>query len=93
VALGNYWVDNVLVGRRRVAWRFRAQPNGVFRAFKETINDSKKALHLPIEERGTSLQVECEALTDDAWTGPYKLFPHYAPLGNPFYDQSFETRL
>lgn len=89
--LGNFWVDNVMIGRRRVAWSVRATQDGTFRYFREQINNPTGAVHfLPIE-RGTKLQLKAEALTSDAWVSSFKLFPRYAELGNPVYDRAFES--
>jgi hypothetical protein len=38
------------------------------------------------------LELKAEALTLDAWVSSFKLFPRYAELGLPVYDQGFETR-
>jgi len=90
--LGNFWVDNFMIGRRRVAWSGRATENGVFRRMWETVNDPRGALHFNPEERGTHLQLEVEALTEDAWISSFQLMPHYAELGAPLYDRNFETQ-
>lgn len=90
--LGDFWVDSIVIGRRRVVWSVRATPNGPFRQFKDLVNNPSGAVHFPANERGTALQVKAEALTQDAWISSFKLFPRYAQLGLPVYDQGFETR-
>jgi hypothetical protein len=90
--LGNFWVDDVVIGRRRVAWYARAQVNGPYRPFKDLVNNAKGAVHFNPEERGTDLEVKAVALTEDAWVASFKVFPRYAQLGLPVYDQGFEKR-
>lgn len=81
-----FWVDNFFIGRRNVAWQFRANPAlGVWREFRDTVNDPYGALKLPPEERGTSLQLQAVALTQDAWISGFTLLPHFAELGKPTY--------
>lgn len=90
--LGNFWVDSIVVGRRRVAWSARAQANAPFRPFYGLVNDPSGALHFRSSERGKALQLQAVALTTDAWVSSFKLFPRYAELGLPVYDRGFETR-
>lgn len=90
--LGFFWVDDMLIGRRRVSWSVRATENGLFREFKQNINNPDGGVHFPANERGTELQVKAVALTEDAWVSSFKLFPRYAELGLPVYDQGFEKR-
>lgn len=90
-ALGYFWVDEIVVGRRRVQWSARATTNGPWRDFKSQVNNPSGAIHFIPEERGTELQLQAVALTDDAWVSSFKLFPRYAQLGLPVYDQGFET--
>lgn len=87
-ALGLFWIDETLVGRRRVSWSIRATPNGPFREFRSLVNTPTGAVHLNSNERGTALQLQAVALTTDAWVVGFKLFPHYAELGCPVYDSS-----
>jgi hypothetical protein len=91
-ALGNFWVDDVTIGRRRIAWSLRATANGPWRKFKDLVNKPNGAVHFPANERGTELQLRAEALTQDAWVSSFKLFPRYAQLGLPVWDQAFQTR-
>lgn len=88
--LGNFWVGDVMVGRRRVAWSARATANGPFREFKNTVNSSTGALHFNPEERGTDVQLQAIALTPDAWVASSKLRARLAELGNPLYDQAYD---
>ena len=91
--LGNFWVDNsIVVGRRRIAWSVRATDGGPFRYFRSLVNNPTGGVHFLPAERGTKLQLRAEALTPDAWVSSFKLFPRYAELGLPVYDQGFETR-
>lgn len=90
--LGNFWVDETIIGRRRVAWSARATSTGPFRQFRDLVNNPSGAIHFPANERGTQLQLRAEALTQDAWVSSFKLFPRYAQLGLPVYDQAFEKR-
>jgi len=90
-ALGYFWVDEIVVGRRRVDWAIKATPNGAWRSFRGLVNDKNGAIHFTPEERGTALQLQATALTEDAWSATFKLFPRIAQLGLPVYDQSFET--
>jgi hypothetical protein len=92
VPLGFFWVDSVVIGRRKVAWSARAQDGGIFRRFYGLVNRPDGALHFVTNERGTLLQVQAEALTPDAWVSEFTVFPHYAELGLPLYDKAFETR-
>lgn len=85
--LGLYWVDETTIGRRRVSWAIRANPNNQWREFKEAANNPVGAVHFPHDERGTALQLKADALTDDAWVASFHLFPRYAQLGLPLYDQ------
>lgn len=79
-----FWVDNFFIGRRNVSWQFRANPSlGVWREFRDAVNDPYGALRLPPDERGTSLQLQAVALTQDAWISSYTLIPHFAELGKP----------
>lgn len=89
--LGNFWVDETAIGRRRVRWAIRAQANGTYREFKDMINNPRGAVHFLVEERGINLQVKAVALTQDAWISSFKLFPHYAPLGNFVFDKVWDT--
>jgi hypothetical protein len=91
--LGYFWVDSVRIGRRKVAWSVRAAENGPFRRFFNLVNDPGGAVHFNPDERGRALQIQAEALTNDAWVSEFSLFPHYAELGLPLYDQAFEKRL
>lgn len=91
VGLGTFWVDSVIIGRRKISWAARANPNNLWREFRDNINDPKAALHFNINERGNQLQVQATALTDDAYVvcgGGLKIFPHYAELGGFVYDAS-----
>jgi len=90
--LGNFWVDNIVIGRRRVAWSIRATVDGPFRRFGDAVNNPTGAVHFNSAERGRVLELKAEALTLDAWVSSFKLFPRYAELGLPVYDQGFETR-
>jgi hypothetical protein len=90
--LGFFWVDSVVIGRRRVSWSVRAVENGPWRRFYGLVNDPKGAVHFNPDERGRFLQLRAEALTNDAWVSEFTLFPHYAELGLPLYDRGFETR-
>lgn len=90
--LGFYWVDSTVVGRRRVAWSIRATANGLFRNFKNNVNNPGGAVHLAADERGTELQLQAIALTEDAWVSSFQLFPRFAELGLPVYDQGYEKR-
>jgi hypothetical protein len=92
IPLGFYWVDSVVIGRRKVAWAARANPTAPFRRFRGMANRADGALHFNPDERGRHLQIEAQALTPDAWISEFTLFPHYAELGLPVYDQGFETR-
>lgn len=85
--LGFYWVDSMLIGRRRVSWSVRTSSSGLWREFKNMVNDPNGAIHFTPEERGTALQLKADALTQDAWVGSFHLFPRYAQLGLPVYDQ------
>lgn len=85
--LGFYWVDEITIGRRRVSWAARATPTGLWREFKNTVNNPNGALHFTPEERGTQLQIKADALTQDAWVASFNLFPRYASLGLPLWDQ------
>lgn len=91
--LGNFWVDETVIGRRRVEWAMRATPNGPYRQFKDMINNPKGAVHLPHYERGMFLQLKAVALTEDAWVSSFKCFPHYAPLGNLLTDKVWGTNV
>jgi hypothetical protein len=86
------WVDNIIIGRRRVAWSMRATQNGIFRYFWDTVNDPFGALHLPGPERGVYLQFQAEALTDDAWAAQPSFLIRHAQLGLPLYDVNYEKR-
>jgi len=90
--LGNFWIDSIMIGRRRVAWSARAQANAPFRPFYGLVNDPNGALHFKPSERGKALQLQAVALTSDAWVASFKVFPRYAQLGLPVYDKGFETR-
>lgn len=90
-ALGFFWVDEIVVGRRRVSWAIRASENNPWREFKSMVNRASGAVHFTPEERGADLQLMATALTEDAWVSSFKLFPRYAQLGLPVYDQGFET--
>lgn len=90
--LGNFWVDDIMVGRRRVAWSARAQADAPFRPFYDMVNDPYGAVHFKPSERGKALQLQAVALTTDAWVSSFKLFPRYAELGLPVYDRGFEIR-
>lgn len=85
--LGFYWVDSINIGRRRVAWSARATSTGLWREFKEMVNNPDGGIHFTPEERGTALQLKADALTEDAWVGSFHLFPRYAQLGLPRFDQ------
>lgn len=91
-SLGYFWVDELTVGRRRVAWSVRATSNGAWREFKSVANDPSGAVHFTPEERGNQLQLKAVALTPDAWISSFKLFPRYAQLGLPVWDQGFASR-
>lgn len=86
--LGYFWVDEMLVGRRRVSWKGRATINGPFRDFWGNVNDPNKALHFIPEERGTQVQIQAEALTDDAWISQFYLFPRHSEPGYPLWQPS-----
>lgn len=87
-SLGFFWVDSIKIGRRKVAWSVRAQEGGQFRRFKGLVNTPDGAVHFNPNERGTALQLQADALTPDAWIlSPPKLFPRYAELGLPVFDQ------
>lgn len=90
--LGFFWVDETVIGRRRVRWSVRATDNGPWRRFKDLVNNPVGAVHFLGDERGTRLQLRAEALTTDAWVSSFKLHPRYAQLGLPVYDQAFEKR-
>ncbi len=90
--LGFFWIDETVIGRRRVRWSVRATDNGPWRRFKDLVNNPVGAVHFPGDERGTRLQLRAEALTTDAWVSSFKLHPRYAQLGLPVYDQAFEKR-
>jgi len=85
--LGFYWVDAIAIGRRRVSWSVRATDSGAWREFKDMVNDPIGGVHFTPEERGTSLQLKADALTGDAWVSSFHLFPRYAQLGLPLFDQ------
>lgn len=85
--LGFYWVDEITIGRRRVSWAAKATANGLWREFKNTVNNPYGAIHFTPEERGTQLQIKADALTEDAWVASFNLFPRYASLGLPRWDQ------
>ena len=87
-----FWADNIIIGRRRVAWSLRTRPDAPFRYFWDTTNDPSGALHIPQNERGVYLQYRAEALTDDAWAAFPNLFLRHAQLGLPIYDINFERR-
>lgn len=89
--LGYFWIDGITIGRRRVAWSVRATQNGQYREFKDMLNNPFGAVHFTPDERGSYLQLKAVALTEDAWVSSFKLFPRYANLGLPVYDQGFET--
>lgn len=91
--LGYFWVDAVKIGRRKVAWSVRAAKDAQFRRFYGLVNQPRGAVHFNPNERGRFLQLQAEALTSDAWVSEFTLFPHYAELGLPLYDQGFEKRL
>jgi len=88
--LGYYWVDSVTVGRRKVAWGVRANSTAPFIRFRRMANQTNGAVHFNPIQRGRQLQLEAQALTPDAWISEFTLFPHYAELGLPVYDQGFE---
>jgi hypothetical protein len=85
--LGFYWVDSINIGRRRVSWAARATTGGLWREFKTMVNNPNGAIHFTPEERGTVLQLKADALTEDAWVSSFNLFPRYAQLGLPRWDQ------
>lgn len=85
--LGLYWVDSMVIGRRRVAWAVRTSSSNPWREFKEAVNNPNGAVHFPHDERGTALQLRADALTDDAWVSSFHLFPRYAQLGLPLFDE------
>lgn len=88
-SLGTFWVDETVVGRRKVSWALRAGPNNPYREFRGLVNGTKAAVHLNPAERGTAPQLQARALTSDAWIaieGGIKLKLHFAELGNPVYD-------
>lgn len=85
--LGLYWVDSLTIGRRRVSWAARATSTGLWREFKEAVNNPNGGVHFPHTERGTQLQIKADALTEDAWVSSFHLFPRYAQLGLPLWDQ------
>lgn len=89
--LGIFWVDNMRIMRRLISWMVRAKSDGTWREFRELVNDPTGAVHLPVAERGTQLQVQATALREDAWIASFHLFPHYAELGLPVTDLGFET--
>jgi hypothetical protein len=91
--LGYFWVDAVKIGRRKVAWSVRAAQDAQFRRFYGLVNNPRGAVHFNPDERGRHLQLQAEALTFDAWVSEFTLFPHYAELGLPLYDQGFEKRV
>ncbi|MEM3117002.1 MAG: hypothetical protein QW136_01180 [Nitrososphaerales archaeon] len=88
--LGHFWIDDIIIGRRKVQWSGRANRNAVFRRFNHMINRPYAALHFTPDERGTDLQLQCEALTPDAWVLSFDMWPHYAELGLPLYDRAFD---
>lgn len=78
-------VDNFVIGVRNVAWKARTSTAGNWVEFRDTVNDSGGALHFPKSDRGRGLQILAEALTENAWIGPFEYQPHYAELGKPTY--------
>lgn len=90
--LGTFWVDNMKIMRRLISWQIRARSDAPWREFRGLVNDPDSAVHLPLPERGTQLQLQAVALREDAWIGSYHLFPHYAELGLPVTDLGYETR-
>lgn len=78
-----FWIANMLVLRRTVAWSARANQTAIFRPFNDCINTASGALHFPMTEYGTQLQIQAEALTSDAWVSNYQVTPIYAQLGKP----------
>lgn len=90
--LNLFWVDNIVIGRRRVAWSMRAKQDAPFHYFASTINNKTGAVHLPRDERDIYLQYQAEALTEDAWVVNPNLFPRHAQLGLPIYDEGYERR-
>ena len=82
----SWWVDTPVIGRRNVSWQLRANTaSGVWREFRDMVNNEEGALHLPPAERGSELQLQAIGLTEDAWVAGFTLKPRYASLGKPTY--------
>lgn len=80
----SWYIDNFVIGRRNVSWQFLANPGlATWRDFGQTVNDPFGALKLPLAERGTGLQLQAVALTQEAWIAGFSLIPRYASLGKP----------
>lgn len=87
-----WWVDNMTVGRQTIAWEMKARSSSTtWYEFRDMVNDPNGAIHIPREQRGSELQLQCRALTDDAWVSSFTLTPHYANLGRPIYYTSLVT--
>jgi hypothetical protein len=81
-----WWIDNMKIGRQTIEWEVKARADiATWRPFGIMVNDPNGAVHFPRSERGTELQLQCRALTEDAWVSNYTLKPHYAQLGRPVY--------
>jgi hypothetical protein len=76
-----WWIKDMRIQKRTVVWEMRAKSNGAWISFEDMINDTGKALSIGRDNRGTELQLQARALTDNAWISEYKLFPKYAELG------------
>ncbi len=76
-----WWISNMQVNRRTVSWEFRAKATGEWIPFNNMINDDRYALNLGRDNRGTEMQLQARALTQDAWIAEYKVIPHHAELG------------
>lgn len=76
-----WWIANMRVNRRTVAWEFRAKSNSEWIPFKDMLNDDRFGLHLGRQLRGVESQLQARALTQDAWIAEYRLVPRYAQLG------------
>lgn len=83
-------VDSMAVNQIAVDWGVRADPDQPFRSFGNLVNSGRGAVHLG-RERGTSLQLQATALTQDAWVASYRLMPRHAQLGLPLYDESYRS--
>jgi hypothetical protein len=81
----SFWTDNVKINQQTIEWEIRAISGGAWFPFRNTVNEMYGAVHLPASQRGTEIQLQARALTEDAWVSEYTLRPHYAELGRLLY--------